>query len=75
MWSRLKRALGKALGAIDGPPPYYPPTGLSTVEQWDRLPAIKKALQWDAEGQLWVHEIKRCPATGLEVRITREVKG
>lgn len=74
MWSRFKRVLRKTLDAIDGPPPYYPPTGLSTLEQWERLPVIQRAMQWDPEGRLWVHETKRCPATGLKVRITREVK-
>lgn len=75
MWSAVRRALGKALGAIDGPPPYYPPAGLSTLEQWERLPVIKRAMHWDAEGRLWVYEIKRCPASGLKVRITRQIDG
>ncbi|MET3774727.1 hypothetical protein ABID20_000270 [Rhizobium alvei] len=77
MWSRLKKLLMGLVEAIDGPPtpPLHPPSGLSTAEQWDLLPPIKRGMQWDKEGRLWVHEIKRCPATGLRVRITRQAAG
>ncbi len=75
MWSRLKRLVVGFFDAIDGPPPPYPPTGLSTLEQWARLPVLKRGMEWDAEGRLFVHEIKRDPATGLRVKIKREIVG
>lgn len=74
LWRTLRRVV-MAID-VDRPPPPHPPTaGLSTLEQWAKLPVLKRSMEWDAEGRLFVHEIKRDPATGLKVRIRREIVG
>lgn len=69
----IKRVDAELFG-VD-PPRNYPKQGQTTAEQWEAVPVLKRGIEWDAEGRMFIHEIKQCPITGLKVRITREIVG
>lgn len=73
--SFIKRVDAELYGP-DAAMPRYPATpGMSTIEAWDAVPVFRRGMEWDAEGRLFIHEVKKDPVSGLKVRITREIVG
>lgn len=81
MFTKLANALGKLVATLDRDlfgedvSQLYPRQGMSTREQWEQLPVKQRGVQWDAEGRMFIHEIRQCPQTGLRVRSVREIVG
>lgn len=61
------------LGDDRNPMPPFPKTGMTTQEQIDQLPILRRRIGWTKDGRMIVTQVRRCPHTGLIFRSVSEV--
>lgn len=52
----------------------FPRQGMTTEEQIEQLPVLRRAMVWDQGGRLFVTEVRHCEMTGTYFRRVREVQ-
>lgn len=51
----------------------FPACGMTTSEQIDQLPILRRGIHWDDQGRMFVTEIRRCDLTGTHFKRVREI--
>lgn len=62
------------LGGERNPTPPFPKTGMTTQEQIDQLPILRRRIEWTKNGRMIVTQVRQCPHTGLVFKTVREVQ-